>query len=540
MEASDCTGGKKLADQPSPHPKTSVLPVLGLFSDEAELCAHLAADIGLVENGLEFLAAEYALKGEGGAGGRIDLLAKDKIGHIVCIEVKRSDRSARETVNELCKYVTLLIERDRVQRENIRCMVVSTHWHELQLPLSYFAATAGVDVRGLEASAAEGTLVLGPRRLDPPNVLPQLSPEIECLSFADVAGREAYLNHVHARVQSLPFLRIAIVLLEIKPGRGADRDPFMAIVAIWRILDRDLPRLEKVLGEQMGALEPYAFSGWEAECDAQEWVCSDEAPGVLARTASERRGTAEKIENLLSAYHPVGVQRVGDWPKLGALNDDESVIQQMLARSPASGAARGNRQSFEALTSAAVKPSFDIASSRFFEFISFEPAWVEAALQFIKTWSGEDVQIAFHAYDKKHFFYAIHQARTHTNAALSCFAVLIQAGDEVVAAMRGGYGWDGKTAKSDASSNIEKIYGSLSWAVVSMLSATDEQRYEDALAIHGFRPYVDIFDSRGGWSESDPALRRTLQDFMGENEDYSAEVSEVFQAFGIPTTQPND
>lgn len=111
----------------------SPLKVLGLFRNEAELRDHLASHIELIGSDLELLKVEYPLANSEGAGGRIDILARDRFDHVVCIEIKRSDQSARSALNELSKYVSLLYEQDRVPREMIRCIIVSTHWSELQM-----------------------------------------------------------------------------------------------------------------------------------------------------------------------------------------------------------------------------------------------------------------------------------------------------------------------------------------------------------------------------------------------------------------------
>ena len=110
----------------SPPDQNAPKPVLNLFSNEEEFRDHLAERLELVEPGLTLLKTEYWLDNPEGSGGRIDILARDAFDHIVCIEIKRSDNSARGTLNELSKYVTLLVERDRVPREMIRCVVVST------------------------------------------------------------------------------------------------------------------------------------------------------------------------------------------------------------------------------------------------------------------------------------------------------------------------------------------------------------------------------------------------------------------------------
>ena len=75
-------------------------PVLGLFHKETDFRDHVAENINNLEDGLTLLDKEYELPNDMGAGGRIDILARDQLKHIVIIEIKRSDKSARSTLNE--------------------------------------------------------------------------------------------------------------------------------------------------------------------------------------------------------------------------------------------------------------------------------------------------------------------------------------------------------------------------------------------------------------------------------------------------------
>lgn len=189
-------------------PKVSTQPVLGLFANEGEFRDYLAERLCLVEPGLTLLRTEYALDNPDGAGGRVDILARDTFGHIVCIEIKRSDTSARGTLNELSKYVTLLVERDRVPKEMIRCILVSTHWAELLLPLSYFACSTGIDITALHAVAEDGCALLRPLALKPLLFLPQLSPDMDLIWFESTEPRQQYADLIVKRAKQLPFVRL--------------------------------------------------------------------------------------------------------------------------------------------------------------------------------------------------------------------------------------------------------------------------------------------------------------------------------------------
>jgi Endonuclease NucS len=159
-------------------PVSLSFPVLGLFRNEAELRDHIAARLAELEPGLVLTKTKYQLDSPSGAGGRVDILALDDFDRIVITEMKRGDRSARSTLHELTKYISLLVGEARVLREAVRCMVLSTDWHELLLPLSFFAATAGVHVEGVEVRREADSLAYRPVQLTPISDLPQFSPEI--------------------------------------------------------------------------------------------------------------------------------------------------------------------------------------------------------------------------------------------------------------------------------------------------------------------------------------------------------------------------
>lgn len=511
------------------------LPVLGLFRDEAALRDYLAANLDLIEPGLELLKIEYPLDNSDGSGGRIDILARDGLDHVVCIEVKRSDQSSRAALNELSKYVTLLHERDRVPREMIRCVVVSTHWSELLLPLSYFAGSSGVDVVALKAVASDGALVLKPLELRPPRFLPQLCPALYVAWFDEAAVRDRYVELVGKRSTMLPFVRLALLLLEpareLEPGRS----PFGVVECVWRIPDARLADVERVTGQQIGSGFPYAVLGWDAELDALGWI--DDVLAEAGGAYGFNHATSESLRNMLDAYEVSRIERVGDWPKLEFINGDDRILDSVLSRSPLGGSARQNRHSFEARVTPGKRSSWRAAVSAFLDFIAFEPDWRREAEGFLDG-VPDRYDVHLHAFDKKHFFYAVHQARTHPETTLSYFDVAVTLEDSYISGLVGGYRWDGATVPDDARGAIESVYGSLRWARLSLGSSVDDQRYEAALPLHGFAPYVEFFvsekdlEERGGFRPGGPAS------FVAENPEYSRKVSGLLETMGPLPTDP--
>jgi hypothetical protein len=519
---------------PVPQNASDRLPVLGLFADEAGLRDHIASNLHKIEAGLELLRLEYVLDNPLGAGGRIDILARDRFDHVVCIEIKRSDQSARAALHELSKYVSLLHERDRVPREIVRCIVISTHWSELLLPLSYFATSSGVDVVALNAIAVDNVVHLEPVELRQLRFLPQLCPAMEAAWFDQADLRDRYVGLLKERSSALPFMRLALLLLEPKRKLEAGRSPFAVVVCVWRAPDAHLSEIERVTGSPLGSGFPYAASGWEAELDAVGWI--DDVFEEIAGPFGFNYVTSESLRNLLAVYHVARLERLGDWPKLEFINDQDRIIEAVLARSPLGGSERPNRYSYEENASPAIVPSWRLTVEGFLRFINFEPVWRDQADAFLEAIPAH-YDVHLHAFDKKHLFYAIHQARAHPETMLSFFTITVTIEGEFVTGMVGFYEWDGRTCPADARKAIESVYGSTTWAVLSADNAVDDRRYEAALPLHGFTPQVDVFVS-----EDDLAQRGVEpggpRDFVKANEAYAREVSEIMESLGPLPTDP--
>ncbi|MGB5777678.1 MAG: endonuclease NucS domain-containing protein [Allopontixanthobacter sediminis] len=523
----------------TPLPENETKPVLGLFSDEAELRDHLAERMERIEPGLTLLKTEYGLHNLDGSGGRIDILARDALDHVVCIEIKRSNNSARSTLNELSKYVTLLVERDRVPREIIRCVVIATHWSELLLPLSYFAHSTGIDVTALQAARDNGAVVLRPIPLKTLRFLPQLSPDMDLIWFETPEPRDRYLAFIKSRAPLLPFVRLALLLFEPRDLPREEPALHPMAICVWRVQDGLHDRIEAVTGKRIGHNFPYPAPGWEPEADAKEWI-GDVPHDELQEFANGwTHGTPEKLHALLAGHALGRVERVGDWPKLEFINDDVRLLRAALAASPLGGSERPNRHSYRATVTPAVAISWNLATDAFLEFIGFEPVWQQAARAFLEMLSGSNVSVELHAFDKKHLAYAIHQVQSHHETMLGYFEIVARAGETALSGLHGYYTWDGKTCPTDAGATLDQIYGDVAWARLSMESAVDEARYERANELHGFLPVVDRLDETGMIHSGLPPFRHSLQDFLAANPGYCREVSDILQQIGPLPTDPS-
>ncbi|PWU16969.1 MAG: hypothetical protein C5B50_12265 [Verrucomicrobia bacterium] len=152
---------------------------------------YLADHLQILESGLVLIEKEYKLLNAVGAGGSIDILARDRFGHVVVIEIKRSDQAARQALNELHKYIALFRTRAGLDESRIRLIIASTEWHELLIPLSEFADATPYAVEGTAISALSDGTVTESSRVVLPRIPKGLAiSRAQCIYLYQTAGRE--------------------------------------------------------------------------------------------------------------------------------------------------------------------------------------------------------------------------------------------------------------------------------------------------------------------------------------------------------------
>ncbi len=116
--------------------------------DEAVIRDFLMNNLEIIESDLTIIRKEFPLESSFGAGGRIDILAKDKFGVFVIIEIKKSDKTARQALHELQKYMVLFKTNHGLAADKCRCILLSTEWHELLVPFSEFSRNVDYQIDG--------------------------------------------------------------------------------------------------------------------------------------------------------------------------------------------------------------------------------------------------------------------------------------------------------------------------------------------------------------------------------------------------------
>ena len=171
---------------------------------------------------------EYPIANALGAGGRIDIVARDKFDHVVAIEIKRSDQASREALHEICKYTGLFLQRQGLDHTQVRVMVVSTDWHELLVPFSMYAEASPYPLEGFSIQAeADGTVTKAERiTVVPSSGLIRFSREQGAYLFRTEASRDAAVVPLVALAQSAQLTDFWFAKIDYRGSHPAICFPF--------------------------------------------------------------------------------------------------------------------------------------------------------------------------------------------------------------------------------------------------------------------------------------------------------------------------
>ena len=115
---------------------------------ESDIRDWLSNNLDFVEGGLRLIGKEYYLADDIGASGFIDLLCTDVFNNYVIIEIKKSNKSARHTMNEVLKYHSLISHIYKARASEIKIIVISTHWDELIRAYSEVYHKSSITIKG--------------------------------------------------------------------------------------------------------------------------------------------------------------------------------------------------------------------------------------------------------------------------------------------------------------------------------------------------------------------------------------------------------
>lgn len=126
---------------------------------EKELRENLAKNLEMIEPGLKLVEQERKVKWENSESkifhAYIDILARDVNDNYVIIELKKSKQASRSALHEIYKYVDGLVAEFSLRYDEIRVMVISTDWNELQFAFSLAQKQNNINLEGYYLQVSE-------------------------------------------------------------------------------------------------------------------------------------------------------------------------------------------------------------------------------------------------------------------------------------------------------------------------------------------------------------------------------------------------
>ena len=206
---------------------------------ESDIRDRLAGNLGVLEEGLTFVEKEHKLPNEVGGKGTIDILARDQVGKFVIIELKRSDAAARQALFEILKYMPLFRKLHGIGEHEIRCLIVSTTWHELLVPYSEFRRVCETQTEpDSHIDVDEEGNVTAARKVTDVVLESKTSPfDTHCIFLYELAAtREVASGQICDALENSGATGYLLFHLDYKGGEARVIYPFAAYVVPTRLL----------------------------------------------------------------------------------------------------------------------------------------------------------------------------------------------------------------------------------------------------------------------------------------------------------------
>ncbi|MFJ4090285.1 endonuclease NucS domain-containing protein [Kitasatospora sp. NPDC089913] len=477
---------------------------------EAAIRDELAQNLGLIEPGLSLVGVEFHLKNAHGARGFVDILARDSLGNLVIIELKRSESTSRQAIHELFKYTMLVRAGHGIGVERLRCFLLSTSWSELLVPFSDF-------VRSVEFAAEAKRLVLDdagrvtailpvPLVTDPAPV--RLLPWHSIYLYDDADTRSAGALELANGMRRAGISDYVLALLDHR-GEGGNvihRSAIYAAVSMHFADGRDLV--------------PYTSPEY-AEYDLLTYRAS-----LRVAAESIEIGYPDKLRQILRSWEVDRVVRGGHFSS-DALWSDNGLISLMLSED-------GEHSGWlEILASPRHPPGWKKSLARIAQFLEGNRNWsrgIEEVLGNLEHTATASLEI----FNPRDVIAAVGHAVRHENTSAFPILELIVDTDGETRIFKGFACWDGTTRPADPTEVLGRVLAGGAAEYGGLYHFDLMGSHDPALmAYHGLSyelfevtdgTFTRRFDAvDGGWVEFDEGqhhLFRPTVEFLLANQAY--------------------
>lgn len=498
----------------------------------------LAPRLELLERGLRALDTELHLPNIHGSSGFVDIIARDALGNIVLIELKRSDAASREAIHELFKYVALLRQNHRVPPHRIRCMVVSTEWRELLVPFSSYAASAPYPVEGFRLCVSKSGEALSAEKVVP---LPEepgvgLSP----VHWAACCTSQAQRNGVYARLSAMltsaGVQDYLVFFIDHDLTHPAVIHPLLCYVVLGRIAE---PLRQRMLSAN--TLEVADYGEGEYPDWAVEEAIASQLHVVDGYDSAEFPSPEQLCGMLNDTWRIARIARHGVFAS-------ETIYPEPMLTALATAVEGGNAVVFSAVTRPAFEAQWRMLLEGLRRTLLGNVVWSEAVPAYLqeiaKTLPSATVSI--HVYNPMNCLMHLNMGATLSDQRYFP-ALQIAAEDPATSTLcllRGGWKWNG-VAPPPPEDIINRAFGDFDRFLLAMAMHCTWETDDEVCALHGL--HYDLVEWRRKADEA-PVIRtprsegahvrwspnigqgKPLREFLSRNPQYLSRLRDLFRS----------
>lgn len=459
---------------------------------ESRIRDYLVDHLGIIGQSLTLVSKEYELKNDFGAGGFIDILARDEFGHVVVIEIKRSDQAARSAIHELTKYVALLRADKGLRRDQIRALLVSTDWHELAVPFSEYLKTSEVPTEGLVISADETGTVTSVAVFQAVEAAGALtfSRAQDVILFENIGRRDGELARVAAAATEAGISDF--VLLKVDYAGSNERVVYPH--GIYLVFSSPL--------QTMSPDEALAFATartWEDELEDPDENFLLAFRNALGGNGDDSEvGYPEKLASISSSgWHIAVAHRAGRYASNASILDDQAIVAE--AQKVEGGAA----YYLERTVSPKYAPSWAQLKEDSKLVLLGDSEWsilFPKLLAEIETQRGE-ATVSVRVYNTANIVFGLAKLFRYGENYLPSMQIVVADRDETVIYL-GMLAWDGQPIAIAGLEWIERVFGSVDRFMVMQHFGETHQYEAEARRVLGISSVVFEVRKAGTLNES--------------------------------------
>lgn len=510
-----------------------------MTAKESLIRDRLAVNLGVLDVRLRLVCKELPLPNAHGAGGFIDIMAKDELGHNVIIEIKRSDQAARAALHELTKYVALLKSELGVLKAHLRAILVSTDWHELRIPFSEYLRVCEIPVEGYEIQVDNLGNVTSAKKFIPlPLEEPAaISHEQFIYFFKKKAARDAVVDQISAD-------RTAHEKCDFTILRG-DYGGSRATVYEYALYIAFSP---------CAALE-YA-NGQNDELDLDDdWDQSDAAQldrllDLLPSTRDAAEiGMPEKLKAMLSnGWHVDVAYRSGRFRKNSLVMTDDDVLQDVQKTGG------GAHYYLYSTASPRYAPSWKKMREDCLGALNSNASWLAMIGRVLDGVEKEEKEatVSLSIFCPGNSVASLVKLYQGELEYLPSFELIVSA-NNLARTYLGGVGWDGRLVTASAQSWLKQAYGSLEEFMHKQHFHLLGKEDEEACGLLGLKYFMvlldpadktdsDLFvDAAGQRTPRRSVSLRSILDFAVSNSKFGRQLVEVIgsSSVGLVNSDPS-